>query len=121
MKTGGEEYGLNAQTVKVVMDVLGPKEVGIGALRIGDLVIAGAPGEMTAVLGQRVKKALRANGSKYVAIGGLANEWISYILSREQYLYGEGYESSVSFYGPDLGDVIAEGMIRTAMPLINHK
>jgi neutral ceramidase len=121
MKTGGEEYGLNAQTVKVVMDVLGPKEVGIGAIRIGDLVIAGAPGEMTAVLGQRVKKALRENGSKYVAIGGLANEWISYILSREQYLYGEGYESSVSFYGPDLGDVIVEGMIRTAMPLINHK
>lgn len=28
-----------------------------------------------------------------------------------------GYESSVSFYGKDLGDVIVKGMLETANPL----
>ena len=121
MKTGGEEYGLNENTVKIVMDILGPREVGLGAVRIGDLVISGIPGEMTAVLGQKVKNAVKQNGIKYVAIGGLANDWISYILNRDQYLYGEGYESSMSFYGPDLGEVISSGAIKVAEPLSHIK
>ena len=121
MKTGGEEYGLNEKTVKIVMDVLGPNEVGMGALRIGDLLISGIPGEMTAVLGQKVKNTLKANGIKYVAIGGLANEWIGYILSSDQYLHGEGYESSMSFYGPDFGEVISAGAIKTATTLTHLK
>ena len=121
MKTGGEEYGLNEKTVKIVMDVLGPKEVGMGAVRIGDLLISGIPGEMTAVLGQKVKNTLKANGIKYVAIGGLANEWIGYILSSDQYLHGEGYESSMSFYGPDFGEVISAGAIKTATTLTHLK
>ena len=117
MKTGGEEYGLNEKTVKIVMDVLGPKEVGMGAVRIDDLLISGIPGEMTAILGQKVKKAIRENGVKYVAIGGLANVWLGYILDRDQYLHGEGYESSMSFYGPDLGVAISDGAIRSALTL----
>jgi hypothetical protein len=76
---------------------------------------------MTAVLGKKVKNAIQEKGIKYVAIGGMANEWISYILDREQYLYGEGYESSMSFYGPGLGDAITEGAIKTALPLSRSK
>jgi hypothetical protein len=121
MKTGGEEYGLNEKTVKIVMDVLGPREVGLGAVRIGDLLISGIPGEMTAVLGLKVKKTIKDSGIKYVAIGGLANEWISYILSSDQYLHGEGYESSVSFYGSGLGEAISSGAIKTAIPLSHLK
>lgn len=117
MKTGGEEYGLTEKSVKIVMDVLGPREVGLGALRVGDLIISGIPGEMTAILGQKIKKSLKGNGIPYVAIGGLANEWISYILSRDQYLLGEGYESSVSFYGPNLGAIISDEAIKIAQPL----
>ena len=121
MKTGGEEYGLNENTVKIVMEMLGPTEVGLGAVRIGDLLLSGVPGEMTAELGMGVKKSIKSSGVKYVAIGGLANEWISYILSRDQYLNGEGYESSVSFYGPDLGSIISTGIIKTALPLTKSK
>lgn len=117
MKTGGEEYGLNENTVKIVMKMLGPSEVGLGAIRIGDLLISGVPGEMTAELGMQVKRSLKRGGIKYVAIGGLANEWVSYILSRNQYINGEGYESSVSFYGPDLGSIISNEIIKTAIPL----
>ncbi len=118
MKTGGEEYGLNEQTVKVVMNMLAPVKVGISAVRIGNLVIAGVPGEMTAVLGKQVKTNLKNAGAKCVAIGGLANEWISYILDKEQYLHGEGYESSVSFFGPDLGQLMVDKVTQTAKPLV---
>ncbi len=100
MKTGGEEYGLNEKTVKIVMDVLAPKEVGLSAVRIGDLLIAGVPGEMTAGLGLNIKKTVAEAGIKHVVIGGLASEWISYILSSDQYIHGEGYESSEAFTDP---------------------
>lgn len=118
MKTGGEEYGLNEQTVKVVMNMLAPVKVGIGAVRIGNLVIAGVPGEMTAVLGLQVKNSLKNDGAKCVAIGGLANEWISYFLDKDQYLHGEGYESSVSFFGPELGALMVDKVTQTAKPLV---
>jgi hypothetical protein len=121
MKTGGEEYGLDENTVKIVMKMLGPAEVGLGAIRIGDLLISGAPGEMTAELGIKVKNSIKSSGIKYPAIGGLANEWISYILSRDQYINGGGYESSVSFYGPDLGSIISNEMIKTALPLTKSR
>ena len=114
MKIGGKEYGVNEKTVKIVTDVLGPNKVGMGAVRIGDLIISGIPGEMTAILGQNVKKAIKDKGIKYVAIGGLANVWLGYILNREQYLHGGGYEPTMSFYGPNLGAAISDGAIETA-------
>ena len=43
-------------------------------------------------------------------IGGLADVWLSYILPTEEYRRG-GYESSVSFYGENLGDTIVDGAI----------
>ncbi len=121
METGGKEYGLDENTVKLVMNMLGPTEVGLGAIRIDDLLIAGVPGEMTAELGLNVKKAIKNKAIKYVAIGGLANEWISYILTRDQYINGGGYESSVSFYGADLGDIISKEVIKTSLPLTKTK
>ena len=121
MKTGGDEYGLNENTVKIVMEMLGPKEVGIGAVRIGDLLISGVPGEMTAELGMKVKRSIKGSGVKYIAIGGLANEWICYILSRDQYINGEGYESSMSFYGPDLGEIISNEIIKMGLLLTKTK
>ena len=121
MKTGGEEYGLTESSVKIVMNILCPERVGVGVLRIGDLIIAGVPGEMTAILGKKIKNALALGKVKQVAIGGLANEWISYILEKNQYLNGEGYESSMSFYGPDLGAVLSEGIIRNGLPLTIYR
>ncbi|NQU52105.1 MAG: neutral/alkaline non-lysosomal ceramidase N-terminal domain-containing protein [Bacteroidetes bacterium] len=121
METGGEEYGLDENTVKLVMNMLGPTEVGLGAVRIDDFVISGVPGEMTAVLGQKVKEAVKNKSVKYVAIGGLANEWISYILTSDQYINGGGYESSVSFYGAGLGEIISDEVVKTAKPITKIK
>ena len=73
------------------------------------------------MLGLKVKNDLRKGPVKHVAIGGLANEWISYILTSDQYLHGEGYESSVSFYGPELGRIISAAAISTASSLSQQK
>mgnify|MGYP001150279337 CR=1 FL=1 len=48
-----------------------------------------------------------------MVIGGLADEWIGYIVSAGQYRNG-AYEASMSFYGETLGQVIADGAVRGA-------
>jgi hypothetical protein len=124
-----KDFSSNYNTIKLpeqkahpsFMKMLGPGETGFGSFRAGNLVIVGIPGEMTAILGLKLKSDLKSMGIKFVAIGGLANEWISYILSRDQYINGEGYESSVSFYGPDLGSYISEEALKTAAPLIQKR
>jgi hypothetical protein len=121
METGGAEYGLNEESVKVIMDALGPKKVGMGSVRIGDFILVGIPGELVAELGIKVKQSLKNDEIKHVAIGGLANEWISYILTEEEYVNGGGYESSVSFYGPKLGGIISGEAIKSALPLAKQK
>lgn len=119
METGGAEYNLTPEALVAVLNVMSPASTSIGAVRIGDLVIIGAPGELTAELGLEVKNKLIENGIKYPTIGGLANEWISYILSADQYNNGAGYESSVSFYGDKLGAVIVKSMLDTSL-LLTH-
>ncbi len=121
METGGAEYGLNEQTVKVIMDALGPQKVGMGSVRIGDFLLVGIPGELIAELGLKIKEALKNDEVKHVTIGGLANEWIGYILTEDEYLNGGGYEASVSLYGPRLGEIITISAINTTMPLLNIK
>ena len=116
METGGKEYGLDEEKITILLEQVFPVQTSIGACRLGELLIVGAPGELIAELGLNIKEKLKTRGIQYPAIGGLANEWISYILSEKEYHKG-GYESSVSFYGKNLGDVIVRGMMETAIPL----
>jgi len=117
MKTGGAEYGISEKLAARFLSVLFPAKTHSTALRLGDLLIVGVPGEMTAELGISLKSRVReATGAPHVVVGGLADEWISYILSPEQYRKG-GYEASVSFYGETLGQVIVDGAVRGASRL----
>jgi hypothetical protein len=111
MKTGGAEYGLTEALMQAVLTTLVPPSTESVSLRLGDLLIVGVPGEMSAELGNEIKRQVsHATGAAYPVIGGLANQWVSYILSREEYLRG-GYEASVSFYGPSLGETIVDGVL----------
>ena len=121
METGGAEYNLTPEALDAVLHVMSPTSTSIGAVRIGDLLIVGAPGELAAGLGLHIKNQLIENGIKYPTIGGLANEWISYILSADQYNHGAGYEASVSFYGDKLGKIIIDAMIDVSAPLAEAK
>lgn len=117
MQTGGEEYQLDEEKIQGLLNHIFPATTYITALRFGDLTIVGAPGEMIAELGISIKEELKRQGMDHPVIGGLANEWISYIVTEDEYEQG-GYETSVSFYGPGLGEVIQSEMLRTAK-LIN--
>jgi len=118
MKTGGEEYQLDEEKIEGLLNHIFPGTTSITALQLGELMIVGAPGEMIAEIGLSIKKELKKEDIKYPVIGGLANEWISYILTADEYAQG-GYETSVSFYGPTLGTTIRSEMIRTAKLLID--
>jgi hypothetical protein len=117
MQTGGEEYQLDEEKIQGLLNHLFPDVTHISAVRLGDLMIVGAPGEMIASLGLDIKNQLKARKVPFPVIGGLANEWISYILTSEEYHEG-GYETSVSFYGEELGEAIHTEMLRTARQLI---
>lgn len=116
METGGKEYGLDEQKIQVLLEQVFPEQTSIGAYKLGELLIVGAPGEMIAELGMEIKEKLKEHGVNYPVIGGLANQWVSYILSEEEY-EKNGYEASVSFYGKELGNVIVKGMLDTAIPI----
>ena len=112
MKTGGAEYGLSEAIMLGMVEALNPQQTQSTSVRLGDLVILGVPGEMTAQLGLKAKvKARQLTGARCVTIGGLADEWVSYILSAEEYRKG-GYEASMSFYGESLGNCMLEGITR---------
>lgn len=113
MKTGGAEYGLNEKMMKGFLERLVPAQTHSTCVRLGDLMILGVPGEMAAQLGLEAKsKVAQMTGASCVTIGGLADEWVSYILPTEEYRKG-GYEASMSFYGETLGNTILEGIINT--------
>ena len=118
MQTGGEEYQLDEEKIQDLLEKIFPGSTNISALQLGELMIVGTPGEMIAEIGIDIKNEIKKAGVPYPVIGGLANEWISYILTESEYLQG-GYETSVSFYGPTLGEVIHKSMIKTAKELVD--
>lgn len=121
MKTGGQEYGLSKMLLEKLLPLLFPSQTTSGCLRLGDLVLVGIPGEMQAELGMEIKtRAREITGARHVTIGGLANEWISYILSADEYQLG-GYEASVSFYGSELGECMVEGAVAGVKEIANDR
>ena len=116
MMTGGKEYGINNDQADYIINLLFPDSTSSSFLNIGELLIVGVPGEMTAELGNKIKNKLNTKTKiKFITIGGLANEWISYMLSEEEYDKG-GYETSVSFYGSTLGPLIVNKIIENSEP-----
>ena len=114
MKSGGAEYGLDEARMKEFLGQLVPTQSHSTCLRLGDLLILGVPGEMAVQLGLEAKsRARQLAGARCVTIGGLADEWVSYILSAEEYRKG-GYEASMSFYGETLGSTMVEAVVQNA-------
>jgi len=85
----------------------------IMAVRISDVLLLGVPGEASAEVGLDIIARARSFGFELPLAIGLANEELSYILSREDYQRG-GYEAEMSFFGPDLGPTVVAGMTQLA-------
>jgi len=94
-----------------------PKQAEIQLLRIGETVFCGLPGEPILEVGRAVRKKVMNCGFKRGIVVGLANDYIGYIVNEKEYSHG-GYEvDSRSYYGPGLGDFIAEHAKRAAESL----
>ena len=83
---------------------LNPSIVRMEVLRIGDLLVAGFPGEPTVTVGRRAKAALRALDPLHhvysdVIVAGLTDDYDSYFASPEEYTAYQ-YEGSFTLFGP---------------------
>lgn len=72
-------------------------------LQIGSLAVAAVPFEMTTMAGRRLKKALLAKlkhyGVEEIVISALANDYLHYVTTREEYS-AQAYEGGSTLFGP---------------------
>ncbi|MEA2479560.1 MAG: neutral ceramidase, partial [Thermoleophilaceae bacterium] len=110
---------------QLVTDVQGstPRAVPLTAFQLGPHVLVSIPGEMTAEMGRRVRSAVFAvakpGGITGVTISGLANEYLSYFTTPEEYdrqhyeggstLYGRVSSNLLEFSLVDLTKALVEG------------
>jgi neutral ceramidase len=95
-----------------------PRAVPIGVYRIGPVVMGTLPGEFTTVLGRRIGGAIQKEtpGAKHVLLVGLANEYMSYFSTEEEYAL-QTYEASSMMYGPRAGTRIRDDLAALARDL----
>ena len=82
-----------------------PKKVPLGVYRLGDLAIVTVPGEFTVAMGMRVRQAVAAELDTHpsdVLIVGLANEYLSYFATPEEY-EAQHYEGASTLFGAASG------------------
>ncbi len=75
-------------------------------IRIGPVLLIGIPGDMSVILGEKMKAQARARGMEAVIVG-FANDYIGYLLPRDLYLTS-AYEARMSFHGPQMGEYLVE-------------
>ena len=89
-----------------------PTTMTLQTIRINELLLVAVPGEMSTEMGQRLKQAVlqaaqhTRQSITHVAIVGLANQYISYFTTPEEYAL-QHYEGASTLYGPASGPVIA--------------
>ena len=80
-----------------------PQAVPLMTVRVADRVIASLPAEPTVEVGRRVRQAVlgatRDAGVRRVIVSGLANEFIQYLTTPEEY-DRQHYEGGSTLYGP---------------------
>ena len=72
-------------------------------VRIGELAVIAAPFEITTMAGRRLRhqvlQTLANSGVKFVALSGLANEYLHYVTTPEEYMV-QAYEGGATLFGP---------------------
>jgi neutral ceramidase len=93
----------------------------VSVFRIADGAIAGLPGEPTKEMGARVKAALLGTmaplGVKRVVIAGLADDYIQYITTPEEYGQ-QSYEGASTLYGPNEATFLQERLVELGNALV---
>jgi hypothetical protein len=99
-----------------------PKAVPLTVAQVGDHLIATVPGEMTVDMGRRVRGALAlaAGGAVHgVQLAGLANEYLSYFTSPQEY-DAQHYEGGSTMYGRESSVLLLEQLQLLTRALVTH-
>jgi hypothetical protein len=84
-----------------------PSLLPVSLLRLGPVSIGTIPVEMTTVMGRRLRSSLQSlEAPRAFVLVGLANEYLSYVTTPEEYEAQE-YEGASTIFGPKSGPVIA--------------
>jgi neutral ceramidase len=95
-----------------------PKAVPLMAVRVGDGLIVTMPGEPTAAVGERLRAAVSsASGMERVIVSGLANEFIQYFTTPEEY-DRQHYEGGSTLYGPLSANLLRQELAELARRLV---
>jgi len=112
MEITGKEYGISREIANAALGALTSKSVEQSVVVVGDMVLITVPGEMVSEpLGLGLKAMAAQAGFACPVVVGLSPLDISYILDQKGYQAG-GYEASMSFYGPGLGQALVDGLTR---------
>ncbi|WP_367607440.1 neutral/alkaline ceramidase [Legionella sp. W05-934-2] len=100
-----------------------PHNMPIQIVKIGDLVIAGVPGEFTTMSGRRVKALLHAlfqEQAKHVVIAGLSNSYAGYVATPEEYMQ-QNYEGGSTVFGRWTLPAYLQGFKQLALDMLSHR
>jgi neutral ceramidase len=121
----GPDRGAQGDKVQVT-DQTGsvPAAVPLVALRIGDRMIVSIPGEMTEEMGKRVRaavlQAVAGSGVTRAVISGLANEYLQYFTTPEEY-QRQHYEGGSTLYGENSSVLLQNADADLAKTLVEGK
>ena len=114
----GEKFPVTEEGANV------PKAVPLIALRIADEMIVSIPGEMTAEMGRRVRVAVARATAGYgvngVVISGLANEYLDYFTTPEEY-QAQHYEGGATVYGTSSSILLEDSLVDLAGRLVRGR
>ena len=110
---------------KVVLPVGSPPPaVPFSVTRIGDRAIAAIPAEPTKEVGARVSAAVLAvmapAGVRRVVIGGLANDFVQYFTTPEEYS-AQSYEAGSTLYGKNTATFAQERLVELGKALVDGR
>ena len=98
-----------------------PTSVPLTTVRVGDRAIVTVPGEMTSGMGRRLRDAtedsVRGSGIRRVVISGLANDFIQYFASPEEY-DRQHYEGGTTLFGRATSIFVQERLIELLAALV---
>lgn len=119
-----EALNLQCQAEKPVFLLFGPPVnvsptvLPFQIIRLGNLAIVGIPWEITTMAGRRIRQtvlqAMRNQGVTHVEITGLANDFVNYLTTREEYAV-QGYEGASNQFGPWTLAVVQQELRRIAL------
>lgn len=119
----GPDRGAQGDKIQVTEGGV-PQAVPLFAIRIADRLIVSIPGEMTVGMGERVRnsvmEAAQGAGISRAVISGLANEYLQYFTTPEEY-QAQHYEGGSQLYGTQAANLLKFSLVDLSKALVEGR